>query len=61
MKSKQKILPLKGYETLLNKIKKANLEGESENDFYNDVMDAYNDGEIEKKDFERIMKEVLKF
>ena len=28
------------------------------NDFYNDVLDAYLEGKLEQKDFDRIMKEV---
>jgi len=57
---KSKIVSIKEYKSLLNKVKNGNQKQESVYDFYNDVMDAYNNGELEKKDFERIMKEVLK-
>lgn len=57
---KSKIVSIELYNDLLNKVKKGNQEGNSMNDFYNDVMDAYINGKLEKKDYERIMKEVSK-
>lgn len=57
---KSKIVSIKYYKNLLNKVENGNRKGESINDFYDNVMDAYINGELEKKDFERIMKEVSK-
>jgi hypothetical protein len=55
---KSKIVSIEQYKSLLNKVKSGNKQGQSMDDFYNDVMDAYVDGRLEQKDFERIMKEV---
>jgi flagellar motor component MotA len=55
---KSKIVSIEEYKNLLNKVKMGNKQGQSMDDFYNDVMDAYVDGRLEQKDFERIMKEV---
>ena len=55
---KSKIVSIEQYKNLLNKVKSGNKQGQSMDDFYNDVMDTYVDGRLEQKDFERIMKEV---
>ena len=48
------------YKSLLNKVQKGNKKGDSMDDFYNDVIDAYLDNKLEKKDFEKIIKTVSK-
>ena len=40
---------------LLQKVKGGTGRGDSMRDFYNDIIDAYNSGVLEKKDFLRIM------
>jgi len=49
---------IRDYENLLRKVKIGNYKLESMKDFYNDVLDAYLEGKLEQKDFNRIMKEV---
>lgn len=49
---------IRDYEILLRKVKIGNCKLESMDDFYNDVLDAYLEGKLEQKDFDRIMKEV---
>ena len=49
------------YRELLEKIKEGDKNGDSTQDFFNDIIDAYNKGILDKADFIRVMRETSNY
>ena len=48
------------FQQLLNKVEVGNKNGASMENFYNDVMDAYNQGILDKSEMIRVISKVMK-